>query len=207
MLHFMQPALPEGGWAADVGRHGAIKPAVRARGRNDMRQLHVERGFLNARFVGRVGMRVISHGALVKFVTVAGIMLLAAKAQILPLPLFMALAALMMFAFGFSSNDFGPPGLEGGAMNLIENSAITTKAYGFECTEVYPVRHDGAVVHPAVRDWVRGDSVPSRHAGRLPVSSGVAQKLSLMTWPRGCARPAHDHWTILANSGQHTSHY
>ena len=22
-----------------------------------------------------------------------------------------------------------------------------------------------------------------------------------------CARPAHDHWTILASSGQHTSHY
>src|SRR6266513_2017041 len=31
-------------------------------------------GFLNARFVGRVGMRVISHGALVGFVAVAGIM-------------------------------------------------------------------------------------------------------------------------------------
>jgi hypothetical protein len=27
---------PEGGWAADVGRHGAMKPAGRARGRNDM---------------------------------------------------------------------------------------------------------------------------------------------------------------------------
>src|SRR5205814_10030567 len=33
-------------------------------------------GFLNARFVGRLGMRVISHGALVGFVAVAGIMLL-----------------------------------------------------------------------------------------------------------------------------------
>ena len=63
-------------------------------------------GFLNARFVGRVGMRVISHGALVGFVAVAGIMLLAAKAQILPLPLFMALAALMMFAFGLMFANF-----------------------------------------------------------------------------------------------------
>jgi hypothetical protein len=27
---------PQGGWAADVGRHGARKPAVRARGRDDM---------------------------------------------------------------------------------------------------------------------------------------------------------------------------
>src|ERR1700721_2265906 len=43
-------------------------------------------GFLNARFVGRIGMRVISHGALVGFVAVAGIMLLAAELHMLPLP-------------------------------------------------------------------------------------------------------------------------
>ena len=63
-------------------------------------------GFLNARFVGRVGMRVISHGALVGFAAVAGIMLLGAKTQILPLPLFMSLAALMMFAFGLMFANF-----------------------------------------------------------------------------------------------------
>lgn len=63
-------------------------------------------GFLNARFVGRVGMRVISHGALVGFVAVAGVMLLAAKVQMLPLPLFVKLAALMMFAFGLMFANF-----------------------------------------------------------------------------------------------------
>jgi MFS transporter, DHA1 family, multidrug resistance protein len=63
-------------------------------------------GFLNARFVGRLGMRVISHGALVGFVAVAGIMLAAVKLQVLPLPLFMALAALMMFAFGLMFANF-----------------------------------------------------------------------------------------------------
>ena len=63
-------------------------------------------GFLNARFVSQVGMRVISHGALVGFVAVAGIMLLGAKTQILPLPLFMTLAALMMFAFGLMFANF-----------------------------------------------------------------------------------------------------
>ena len=51
-------------------------------------------------------MRVISHGALVGFVVVAGIMLAAAKMQMLPLPLFMALAALMMFAFGLMMANF-----------------------------------------------------------------------------------------------------
>src|SRR5580698_1638797 len=63
-------------------------------------------GFLNARFVGRLGMRVISHGALVGFAAVAGITMAAAKMQILPVALFMALAALMMFAFGLMFANF-----------------------------------------------------------------------------------------------------
>jgi DHA1 family bicyclomycin/chloramphenicol resistance-like MFS transporter len=63
-------------------------------------------GFLNARIVGRLGMRVISHGGLVGAVAVAGIMLVAAKLQMLPLPLFMMLSALMMFAFGLMFANF-----------------------------------------------------------------------------------------------------
>jgi DHA1 family bicyclomycin/chloramphenicol resistance-like MFS transporter len=63
-------------------------------------------GFANSRFVDRLGMRVISHGALLGYVTVAGIMLAAAKLQMLPLPLFLALSALMMFAFGLMISNF-----------------------------------------------------------------------------------------------------
>jgi DHA1 family bicyclomycin/chloramphenicol resistance-like MFS transporter len=63
-------------------------------------------GFLNARFVGRLGMRVISHGALTGFVAVAGIMLAAARCQMLPLPLFIALSVGMMFAFGLMFANF-----------------------------------------------------------------------------------------------------
>ncbi|MEH2483791.1 DHA1 family bicyclomycin/chloramphenicol resistance-like MFS transporter [Nitrobacteraceae bacterium AZCC 2146] len=63
-------------------------------------------GFLNSRFVGTLGMRVISHGALVGYVAVGGLMLLAAKTDMLPLPLFMALSALMMFAFGLVFANF-----------------------------------------------------------------------------------------------------
>jgi DHA1 family bicyclomycin/chloramphenicol resistance-like MFS transporter len=63
-------------------------------------------GFLNSRFVGRLGMRVISHGALVGYVAVAGLMLLAVKTDMLPLPLFMLLSALMMFAFGLVFANF-----------------------------------------------------------------------------------------------------
>jgi MFS transporter, DHA1 family, multidrug resistance protein len=63
-------------------------------------------GFLNSRFVGRLGMRVISHGALVGFVAVAAILLVAVKLQMLPLTLFMALSALMMFSFGLMIANF-----------------------------------------------------------------------------------------------------
>ena len=63
-------------------------------------------GFFNSRFVGRLGMRVISHGALGTFALVAAIMLIAEKAQVLPLPLFMALSALMLFAFGLMMANF-----------------------------------------------------------------------------------------------------
>jgi MFS transporter, DHA1 family, multidrug resistance protein len=63
-------------------------------------------GFLNSRIVGRIGMRVISHSALVGFVAVGGTMFVAEKAGMLPLPLFMALGALMMFAFGLVFANF-----------------------------------------------------------------------------------------------------
>jgi DHA1 family bicyclomycin/chloramphenicol resistance-like MFS transporter len=62
--------------------------------------------FLNSRFVGRLGMRRISHGALVGFVAVAGIMLVAARLQMMPLSLFIALSAGMMFAFGLMIANF-----------------------------------------------------------------------------------------------------
>jgi MFS transporter, DHA1 family, multidrug resistance protein len=87
-------------------------------------------GFLNARFVGRLGMRVISHGALVGFVGVAGTLFLAAKLQSLPLALFVALAALMMFAFGlmfanFTSLAMEPQGHIAGTASSLYGSITT----------------------------------------------------------------------------------
>ena len=92
-------------------------------------------GFLNARFVGRVGMRVISHGALVGFVAVAGIMLIGAKTQILPLPLFMTLSALMMFAFGlmfanFTALAMEPHGRIAGTASSLYGSITTLLGIG-----------------------------------------------------------------------------
>jgi len=96
-------------------------------------------GFLNARFVGRLGMRVISHGALVGFVAVAGIMLAAVEIQMLPLPLFMALAALMMFAFGlmfanFTSLAMEPQGHIAGTASSLYGSITTLLGIGIGTT-------------------------------------------------------------------------
>jgi DHA1 family bicyclomycin/chloramphenicol resistance-like MFS transporter len=63
-------------------------------------------GFVNSRIVGRIGMRVISHGALVVYALVAAVMLAAVKMHALPLPLFVALSMLMMFAFGLMMANF-----------------------------------------------------------------------------------------------------
>lgn len=96
-------------------------------------------GFLNARFVGRIGMRVISHGALVGFVAVAGIMLLAAELHMLPLPLFMVLSALMMFGFGltfanFTSLAMEPQGHIAGTASSLYGSITTLLGIGIGTT-------------------------------------------------------------------------
>src|ERR1700726_3261311 len=96
-------------------------------------------GFLNARFVGRLGMRVISHGALLGFVAVAGTMLVATKMQLLSLPLFMALAALMMFAFGlmfanFTSLAMEPQGRIAGTASSLYGSITTLLGIGIGTT-------------------------------------------------------------------------
>jgi DHA1 family bicyclomycin/chloramphenicol resistance-like MFS transporter len=96
-------------------------------------------GFLNARFVGRLGMRVISHGALIAFVTVAGLMLVGAKLEMLPLPLFMALSALMMFAFGlmianFTSLAMEPQGHIAGTASSLYGSITTLLGIGIGTT-------------------------------------------------------------------------
>jgi MFS transporter, DHA1 family, multidrug resistance protein len=95
--------------------------------------------FLNARFVGRVGMRVISHSALTGYLTVAAIMLAAATMQMLPLPLFMALAALMMFASGlmfanFTALAMEPQGHIAGTASSLYGSITTLLGIGIGTT-------------------------------------------------------------------------
>jgi DHA1 family bicyclomycin/chloramphenicol resistance-like MFS transporter len=106
-------------------------------------------GFINARFVGRVGMRVFSHGALVGFVAVAGIMLVAAKMQMLPLSLFMVLSALMMFAFGmmfanFTSLAMEPQGHIAGTASSLYGSITTLLGIGIGAA--IGQRYDGTLL-------------------------------------------------------------
>jgi MFS transporter, DHA1 family, multidrug resistance protein len=92
-------------------------------------------GFLNARLVGRLGMRVISHGALVGALGVATITFMAAKFQFLPLPLFMALSGSMMFAFGLTFANFTalamePQGHNAGTASSVYGSVTTLVGIG-----------------------------------------------------------------------------
>ena len=96
-------------------------------------------GFINSRLVGRLGMRVISHGALLGFVAIAATMLVAAKMQVLPLPLFMALSALMMFAFGlmianFTALAMEPQGHIAGTASSLYGSITTLLGIGIGMT-------------------------------------------------------------------------
>jgi DHA1 family bicyclomycin/chloramphenicol resistance-like MFS transporter len=96
-------------------------------------------GFINSRLVGRLGMRVISHGALLGFVAVAATMLVATKMQMLPLPLFMALSASMTFAFGLMIGNFTalamePQGHIAGTASSLYGSITTLLGIGIGVT-------------------------------------------------------------------------
>lgn len=70
--------------------------------------------FLNSRLVGRFGMRRLSHGALVGFITTTLIWLLVQifAPQPMPFPLFLLLFALTMFQFGWIASNFNSLAME-----------------------------------------------------------------------------------------------
>jgi DHA1 family bicyclomycin/chloramphenicol resistance-like MFS transporter len=69
-------------------------------------------GFLNSRIVGRFGMRVISHSALIGSLVVTAVMVFAAWHGLLSLPVYMVLAIANMFAFGLMFSNFTALALE-----------------------------------------------------------------------------------------------
>ncbi|QRI65908.1 multidrug effflux MFS transporter [Shinella sp. PSBB067] len=70
--------------------------------------------FVNARLVGRFGMRRLSHGALVGFLAVNAIWLLLTLAWTphVPFPIFIVLFALAMFQFGWIGSNFNSLAME-----------------------------------------------------------------------------------------------
>jgi len=106
-------------------------------------------GFLNARLVGRIGMRVISHGALVGSLVVALITFAAARMDVLPLPLFMALSALMMFSFGLTFANFTALAMEPQRRNAGTASSLygsITTLLGIGAGTVIGQHFDGTLV-------------------------------------------------------------
>lgn len=70
--------------------------------------------FLNSRLVGRFGMRRLSHGALIGFITTTLLWLLiqVLGPQPMPFPLFLGLFALTMFQFGWIASNFNSLAME-----------------------------------------------------------------------------------------------
>jgi MFS transporter, DHA1 family, multidrug resistance protein len=96
-------------------------------------------GFLNARLVGRLGMRVISHSALIGYIAVAATLFVGERANVMPLPLFMALSALMMFFFGMMAANFTalamePQGRIAGTASSLYGSITTLLGIGIGIT-------------------------------------------------------------------------
>ena len=96
-------------------------------------------GFLNSRLVIRLGMRVISHTALVIYALVAAVMLVAASTHMLPLAFYMALSALALFTFGLMMSNFTalamePQGHIAGTASSLYGSITTLIGIGIGVT-------------------------------------------------------------------------
>ncbi len=86
--------------------------------------------FLNSRLVGRLGMRVISHGALIGYAVVGAIMLIMARSGGIPFPIFILLSTMVTFGFGlmfanFTSLAMEPQGENAGTASSLFGSITT----------------------------------------------------------------------------------
>jgi DHA1 family bicyclomycin/chloramphenicol resistance-like MFS transporter len=69
-------------------------------------------GYVNSRIVERVGMRRVSHSAVIAFVAIAVLHLIAALAGIETLPVFLVLQMALMAAYGLTTSNFGAIAME-----------------------------------------------------------------------------------------------
>jgi len=109
-------------------------------------------GFLNSRIVGRYGMRMISHIALVGQLAIATVMLTAALTGWLSLSLFMILATASLFTFGLMFSNFSalamePQGHIAGTASSLFGSVTTL--IGIAVGTAIGQYYDGTLIPPA----------------------------------------------------------
>ncbi len=107
--------------------------------------------FTNSKIVRRLGMRRISHGAVLVFTAFSGVWLALAMIGYLPLWLFLALLCVIMFAFGWSSANMNSLSME----PLGEVAGTAASVFGFIQTV------GGAVIGGYIGQMFDGTTIPA----------------------------------------------
>ncbi|MFD2646523.1 multidrug effflux MFS transporter [Devosia albogilva] len=107
--------------------------------------------FTNSKIVRRLGMRRISHGAVLVFTAFSGIWLAMATFGFLPLWLFLGLLCIIMFAFGWSSANMNSLSME----PLGEVAGTAASVFGFIQTV------GGALIGGYIGQMFDGTTIPS----------------------------------------------
>jgi DHA1 family bicyclomycin/chloramphenicol resistance-like MFS transporter len=107
--------------------------------------------FTNSRIVGRVGMRRLSHGAMLSFTGFAAVWLSFAVTGFLPFWLFFPLLAIIMFSFGWAASNMNSLSME----PLGEVAGTAAAAFGFIQTV------GGALIGSYTGQHFNGTTVPA----------------------------------------------
>jgi len=107
--------------------------------------------FTNSRVVRRLGMRRLSHGAMLTFTGVSGIWLAFALSGFLPLWLFFGLLCIIMFSFGWSASNMNSLSME--PLGAVAGTAASV--FGFVQTV------GGAVIGSYVGQLFDGTTIPT----------------------------------------------
>lgn len=107
--------------------------------------------FTNSLIVRRLGMRRLSHGAMIVFTVVSGIWLAFALSGFLPLWLFFSLLAIIMFSFGWASSNMNSLSME----PLGKVAGTASSVFGFIQTV------GGALIGSYVGQMFNGTTIPA----------------------------------------------
>ena len=107
--------------------------------------------FTNSRVVRRLGMRRLSHGAMLTFTVVSGIWLAFAMSGFLPLWLFFGLLCIIMFSFGWSASNMNSLSME--PLGAVAGTAASV--FGFIQTV------GGAVIGGYIGQLFDGTTIPA----------------------------------------------